>query len=350
MTGSAIPSGAQHAATTGRAPVGTGDPKWWTLTAVCLGTFMLLLDITIVNVALPDIQAELNATFSDLQWVIDAYALTLAALLLTTGSLADLYGRRRLYLIGLLIFTAASAAVRRWPRARSCSSCPAACRASAGRSCSPCRWPCWPTPSAARTAASPSASGARSPGWPWRSARWSAACWSPASPGGGSSSSTCRSACSPSSSTAMQVRESRAPQAHRPDWAGFVLFSGGLACLVYALIESGRSSFSATPVVVCFAGGGGAAGRLRRRRVAGRPADVRPVALPAAHVHRRRHRGLRGVRRRSSRCSCTSSSTCRTCSASARCRPACDADPLRRDPREQRRGGAAELPGARCAR
>ena len=68
------------------------DRKWWTLIAVCVATFMLLLDITIVNVALPDIQRELNASFSDLQWVIDAYALTLAALLLTSGSLADLMG------------------------------------------------------------------------------------------------------------------------------------------------------------------------------------------------------------------------------------------------------------------
>ena len=57
--------------------------KWWTLVAVCLGTFMLLLDITIVNVALPDIQTSLHASFADLQWVVDAYALTLAALLLT---------------------------------------------------------------------------------------------------------------------------------------------------------------------------------------------------------------------------------------------------------------------------
>src|SRR4051794_11313795 len=82
--------------------------RWWTLTAVCLGTFMLLLDITIVNVALPDIQTDLGSTFSDLQWVVDAYALTLAAALLTSGSLADLFGRRRLYLIGLGIFTLAS--------------------------------------------------------------------------------------------------------------------------------------------------------------------------------------------------------------------------------------------------
>ena len=61
------------------------DRKWWTLIAVCIATFMLLLDITIVNVALPDDRARLGASFSDLQWVIDAYALTLAALLLTAG-------------------------------------------------------------------------------------------------------------------------------------------------------------------------------------------------------------------------------------------------------------------------
>src|SRR4051794_39479004 len=82
--------------------------RWWTLVAVCLGTFMLLVDITIINVALPDIQKQIDATFSDLQWVIDAYALTLASLLLTTGSLADLFGRRKLYMVGLGIFTLAS--------------------------------------------------------------------------------------------------------------------------------------------------------------------------------------------------------------------------------------------------
>src|ERR1700709_445143 len=89
---------------------GRRDPKWWTLTAVCTGVFMLLLDITIVNVALPDIQTQLDASLSDLQWVIDAYALSLAALLLTAGSLADLFGRRRLFVIGLVIFTVGSIA------------------------------------------------------------------------------------------------------------------------------------------------------------------------------------------------------------------------------------------------
>jgi MFS family permease len=80
--------------------------KWWTLLAVCLATFMLLLDITIVNVALPDIADDLDTSFSDLQWVIDAYALMLAALLLTAGSLADLLGRRRVFVFGLASFSA----------------------------------------------------------------------------------------------------------------------------------------------------------------------------------------------------------------------------------------------------
>ena len=68
------------------------ERKWWTLLAVCIGTFMLLLDVTIVNIALPYIERSLGASFSDLQWVVDAYALALAALLLTAGSLADLFG------------------------------------------------------------------------------------------------------------------------------------------------------------------------------------------------------------------------------------------------------------------
>ncbi|HET9172918.1 MAG TPA: MFS transporter [Actinospica sp.] len=84
------------------------ERKWWTLLAVCVGTFMLLLDVTIVVVALPDIQHALKASFGDVQWVIDAYALALASFLLTSGVLADRYGRRRLFLIGLVVFTAGS--------------------------------------------------------------------------------------------------------------------------------------------------------------------------------------------------------------------------------------------------
>ncbi len=82
--------------------------KWWTLIAVSVATFMLLLDITVVNVALPSIREDLGASFSDLQWVVDAYALTLAALVLSAGSLADRVGRRRVFATGLAVFSGAS--------------------------------------------------------------------------------------------------------------------------------------------------------------------------------------------------------------------------------------------------
>src|SRR6202142_114628 len=85
------------------------ERKWWTLIAVSVAIFMLLLDITVVNVALPDIQRSLHSSFSDLQWVVNAYALTLAAFLLTSGAVADLIGRRRVFVTGLFVFTIASA-------------------------------------------------------------------------------------------------------------------------------------------------------------------------------------------------------------------------------------------------
>src|SRR3954468_18648760 len=83
-------------------PMQTGsiDNKWLTLAAAGTAVFMLLLDLTIVNVALPDIQKDLHGSISDLQWVIDAYAISLGALLLTAGSLADLLGRKVVFATG----------------------------------------------------------------------------------------------------------------------------------------------------------------------------------------------------------------------------------------------------------
>jgi EmrB/QacA subfamily drug resistance transporter len=86
------------------------ERKWWTLIAVSVAIFMLLLDITVVNVALPDIQRSLHSSFSDLQWVVNAYSLTLAAFLLTAGALADRFGRRMVFVTGLVVFTLSSAA------------------------------------------------------------------------------------------------------------------------------------------------------------------------------------------------------------------------------------------------
>jgi len=85
------------------------DRKWRTLIIVCVAIFMLLLDITIVNVALPKIQTDLHASFTDLQWVVDAYSLLLASVVLNAGSLGDLLGRKRVFLTGVVLFTVASA-------------------------------------------------------------------------------------------------------------------------------------------------------------------------------------------------------------------------------------------------
>jgi EmrB/QacA subfamily drug resistance transporter len=91
--------------------------KWLPLVAICTGTFMLLIDVTIVNVALPDMALDLGTSFDQLQWVVDVYALALSALVLGAGSLADLYGRRKVYLAGLLLFAAASLACGLAPNA-----------------------------------------------------------------------------------------------------------------------------------------------------------------------------------------------------------------------------------------
>jgi EmrB/QacA subfamily drug resistance transporter len=90
--------------TNGRGP----GRRWWTLIAVCGATFMLMVDLTVVQVALPTIQHHLHASFADLQWMIDAYALTLAAFILTSGSLADRLGRKRVFVAGIGAFTLAS--------------------------------------------------------------------------------------------------------------------------------------------------------------------------------------------------------------------------------------------------
>ena len=84
--------------------------KWWTLGAVSFGLFMIMLDNTVVNVALPAIQRDLKIGVSELEWVVNGYALTFAVLMLTGGKLADMLGRRRMFIVGLAIFTASSLA------------------------------------------------------------------------------------------------------------------------------------------------------------------------------------------------------------------------------------------------
>ena len=100
---------------------------------VCVAIFMLLLDITIVNVALPSIQRDLRTSFTDLQWVVDAYALLLATSVLNAGTLGDWLGRKRVFIGGVALFTLASAHSADRPPARSSSTSPAASRGSAAQ-------------------------------------------------------------------------------------------------------------------------------------------------------------------------------------------------------------------------
>src|SRR6266511_5332200 len=82
--------------------------KWWTLVAVAFGLFMIMLDNTVVNVALPSIQRDLKVNVSSLEWVVNAYFLTFAVLMLPGGKLADVFGRRRMFILGLVVFTLSS--------------------------------------------------------------------------------------------------------------------------------------------------------------------------------------------------------------------------------------------------
>ena len=93
-----------------RAPALTADNRrWWTLGAMCFALFMVMLDNTVVNVALPSIQDDLGASLGGLEWVVNAYTLTFAVLLITGGRLGDIFGRRRLFLIGVVVFAGSSA-------------------------------------------------------------------------------------------------------------------------------------------------------------------------------------------------------------------------------------------------
>jgi EmrB/QacA subfamily drug resistance transporter len=232
-------------------PTATRDPKWWTLTAVCLGVFMLLLDITIVNVALPDIQTELHATLSDLQWVIDAYALSLAALLLTAGSLADLFGRRRLFVIGLVIFTLGSIACgaaqdvfflqvsRAFQGIGGAAMFATALALLAAAFHGKDRgtaFGVFGATTGVAVAIGPVLGGALTSGLSWR---WIFFVNVP----------ICLLALSVS---LLKVVESKDPRAGRPDLFGFVSFSLALGALVYGLIEAGKEGWGEARVVTCF--------------------------------------------------------------------------------------------------
>jgi EmrB/QacA subfamily drug resistance transporter len=228
------------------------DKKWWTLLAVCAGTFMLLLDVTIVTVAQPEIQGALHASFSDVQWVIDAYALTLAALLLTSGVLADRYGRKLLFQIGLAIFTAGSLLcglaqdpvmliVSRSGQGVGGAIMFAVSLALLGHSFRGrdrgVAFGAWGAIAGIATALGPVLGGIITSDWSWR----------------GIFLVNVPVGIVAIAATAWQVEESRSPHASRPDWAGFATLTAGLVGLVYGLIRASEYDWSETGVVVCLA-------------------------------------------------------------------------------------------------
>ncbi len=96
---------------TDRIRLNEDNRRWWTLAAMCFALFMIMLDNTVVNVALPSIQEDLGATLSGLEWTVNAYTLTFAVLLVTGGRLGDIFGRRRMFLFGVVVFAVSSAAI-----------------------------------------------------------------------------------------------------------------------------------------------------------------------------------------------------------------------------------------------
>src|SRR5919112_1038849 len=225
------------------------DPKrWWTLAAVCVATFMLLLDITIVNVALPVIRDDLGASFEDLQWVVDAYALTLAAFMLTAGSLADLLGRRRIFVTGLALFVVASllCGLSSSPTALNLSralqgvggaamfatSLALLASAFTGRERGTALG-IWGATTGASVAIGPLVGGVLVEHVSWQSIFFVNL------PVGAAAIAV----------TLRTVRESRDEHAARIDWAGLVTFSAALFALVFALVRSNAEGWGSSLIV-----------------------------------------------------------------------------------------------------
>ncbi|SNQ50380.1 Drug resistance transporter, EmrB/QacA subfamily [Frankia canadensis] len=226
------------------------DRKWWTLLVVCGATFMLLLDVTIVIVALPEIQTGLHAGFADVQWVIDAYALTLASILLTAGSLADLYGRRLLFTVGFAIFTVGSLLCGLSQSALMliisrgvqgvggailfATSLALLAHSFRGRDRG-IAFGVWGAVTGIATSLGPILGGVITSGISWR----------------GIFLVNVPIGIVAIALTLWKVEESRPPVARRPDWAGFAVLTAGLVGLVYGLIRAGETAWTDTGVLVC---------------------------------------------------------------------------------------------------
>jgi EmrB/QacA subfamily drug resistance transporter len=242
--------------------------KWWTLLTVSVGTFMLLLDITVVNTALPSIQRDLSAGFTDVQWVIDAYTLALAAIVLTAGSLADRLGRRAVFAVGLGIFSLASLAAGLAPDATflnvsravqgiggaamfAVSLALVAQEFAAGRERATAMG-IYGATIGISVAIGPLVGGAITSGLGWR---WVFFVNVPVG-------------LAAIALTLTRLRESRDPNATRIDWLGLITFSSALLMLVLALLRGNDEGWGSPLIVSLLAGAGvtlAAFGAIERR-------------------------------------------------------------------------------------
>jgi EmrB/QacA subfamily drug resistance transporter len=236
-------------------PGGVMDRKWWTLIAVCTGTFMLLLDITVVNVALPAIQQSLHSSFGDLQWVVNSYALTLAAFLLTAGVIGDMVGRRGVFAIGVGLFSLASlvaglstsALMLNLSRGAQgiggaimfATSLALIAQAFSGKERGT-AFGIYGAVIGGAVAVGPLLGGAITSGIGWR---WIFFVNLPI----GVIAIVI---------TLTKVKDSRDPTTRRIDWIGFVSFSGSLFMLVYALVQANAKGWGSTFIVGLLVGSG----------------------------------------------------------------------------------------------
>ena len=281
------------------------ERKWWTLTAVSVATFMLLLDITVVNTALPSIQRDLHASFTDLQWVVDAYTLALAALVLTAGSLADRLGRRAVFAAGLGIFVVSSlvAGLASDPTVLNVSRAVQGVGGAAMFAVSLALLAQEFAPGRERgralgfygatigiaVAIGPLVGGAITSGLGWR---WVFFLNVPIGLGA-------------IAVTLSKVRESSDPNATRIDWAGLVTFSSALFMLVLALVRGNDEGWGSTADPRAVRGRRRPARRLRGDRAPRGRADAAPRAVPRPGLHRACSSPRSRSRPRCSRCSCT---------------------------------------------
>ena len=250
---------------TDRIRLNDDNRRWWTLGAMCFALFMVMLDNTVVNVALPSIQDDLGASLSGLEWTVNAYTLTFAVLLVTGGRLGDIFGRRRMFLFGVVVFALSSAAIGLAPTQGWLVGGPRdpGHRRRVHDARRPSRSS--PTRSRPRSAARRSAPGPACPRWRWRSARWSAARSTEYVSWRAIFFLNLPVAAGAVAVTLFAARESRDETVDRTvDCAGIAALSAGLTALVLALVEGNAWGWG-SPEIVGAAGHGGRRPRRLRR-------------------------------------------------------------------------------------